>query len=820
MTAGALNWRVMLTRRAPKTFISVLAAVGLLMSGCAQITALVEDLPRLTKKDLRFKPPQSSFVFARDGSLITSFHGVQNRTVIPLGKIPEKVQEAVLAIEDERFYEHDGVDMRAVGRALITNIREGEIEEGGSTITQQYVKNVIISPNDIAERSFERKITEAALARQIEKELTKKEILERYLNTVYFGAGAYGIQAASRTYFNRRAKDLSLSQAALLAGVIQSPEDYNPYREKQAALERRDVVLRQMENLGFITPEESAKATSAKLKLQKAVEKDTYAAPYFVDYVRRLITYDPRFKFLGKNPIKREQQILTGGLRIYTTVDLEMQAAAEEAVRAVLIEDTDPHASLVAMEPDTGYVRAMVGGRDYFAKKKHDRFAKLNLAIQGEPRLGKGGKAPGTGRQAGSAFKPFALAAALENGTSLSEVYPASGDEGGCKTFPTSYESWRVCNYEGAAYGAMSLLEGTVKSVNIVYAQLILDTGAEAVVELASNMGIGTPLLAVNSAALGTNEVNPLGMATGYATFAADGLHTPPVAITKIIDANGKTLYEDHTESEQVLEPEIAYMVTTALQQVIQRGTGTAALGIGRPAAGKTGTAQEYRDAWFGGYTPDLVAAVWVGYPEGAIEMKPSCPTVIGCRPTRIQVTGGSWPTQIWTLFMARALANVPASDFEVPAGAGTVSITIDTRTGCVANRTTPKEFKDTAEYPLGAQPECVAPIDEKKKKKNKNRDEDDDEATEPRPSGGGNGGGGGQSNNSNERTVPSVLGYTRPAAEDALRNQGFSVNVIFEAESNPGQARRRRGRVWKQSPGGGDSAPRGSTVTIWVNPS
>ena len=642
-----------MSRKSPfSTFIVAVAVLGLVGSGCAQITQMVGDLPQLSKKDLRFKPPQSSFIFAQDGTLITSFHGVQNRTVIPLERIPEHLQQAVLAIEDERFYEHNGVDMRAVARALVTNVREGEIEEGGSTITQQYVKNVIIAPNEIAERSFERKIREAALARQIEKELSKDEILERYLNTVYFGSGAYGVQAAARTYFNKPARRLSLSQAATLAGLIQSPEDYNPYRDKEAALQRRDLVLRKMQEVGFASVDEVSKALGAKLKLQKAQRKDVYAAPYFVDYVRRLITFDPRFKFLGKSPQKREQQLLTGGLRVYTTVNLDMQEAAEEAVRMVLDEPDDPHAALVAIDPSTGHVRAMVGGRDWFAKKKEDRFAKLNLAIQGEPGLGKEGTAPGTGRQAGSAFKPFALAAALENGASLSEVYEGGGASGGCKDFPVS-PAWRVCNYEGAAYGSMSLLEATVKSVNVVYAELILETGAEAVVELAAEMGISTPLLSVNSAALGTNEVNPLGMASGYATLAANGLHHPPVAITKIVDANGKVVYEDRSKAEQVLDPAAAYLVTSALQQVIQRGTGTAALGLGRPAAGKTGTAQEYRDAWFAGYTPDLAAAVWIGYPEGAIEMKPSCaPGDTGCRPTDTLVTGGSWPTQIWTAFM------------------------------------------------------------------------------------------------------------------------------------------------------------------------
>jgi penicillin-binding protein 1A len=343
-------------------------------------------------------------------------------------------------------------------------------------------------------------------------------------------------------------------------------------------------------------------------------------------------------------------------------------------------------------------------------------------------------------------------------------------------------ESWDVQNYEGSEFGTVTLLEATISSINVVYAQVILDVGPEAVVQLAHDMGIRTSLLAVPSAVLGSNPVNALGMASAYSTFATYGAHHPPVAITKIIDSTtGEVLYEDKGKEEQVLEPGIAYQATTALQKVISSGTGTAALGYlaGRPAAGKTGTAQEYRDAWFAGYTPDLAAAVWVGYPEGSIEMKTSCLTTL-CRPTRIQVSGGTWPTQIWGAFMSRALAGTPLTAFSVPQDAGLVAVTVDSRTGCLAGPSTPSEFEQTTYVTPGTQPSsCANPT----------------------------------------TLVPSVLGYTGSSAEGRLESEGFSVVWKTEPEPNPGQASKNSGLVWKQQPAAGTTVDEGTTVTIFVNP-
>ena len=796
----------MFSRTVPRKAILAACALALVATGCAQL----QDLPRLTKADLRFHPPQSSFLWDSQGRLITTFHGEQDRTVIPLKRIPKHVRRAVIAIEDQRFYEHDGVDLRAIARAFFANLESGSVEEGGSTITQQYVKNVIISPNEIAARTIERKIDEAALARQLEAKLSKREILARYLNTVYFGEGSYGIQAAARTYFRKPANKLSLAEGALLAGAIRSPGFYNAFDRQKRAKKRRNLVLKRMEELGWAQPAKVQKATRSPLGLTQWEDREHYPAPYFVDYVKRLIKYDPRFKALGRTPNIREKRMFTGGLSIYTTLDRNMQTAAERAINQVLTLKSDPHGALVAVNPTTGYVRAMVGGRDFFAKRKEDRHAKLNLAILAEPNLGRVAApaskkvlklAPGTGRQAGSAFKPFALVAALQAGKSLAERYPGPS----VKIFPglNNGAPWEVHNYADASFGTIPLLTATINSVNTVYAQLIVDVGPEKVVDVAEKMGIRTHLNPYYSAVLGSNEVNALGMAGAYGTLANNGRYHPPVAITKIVNSTGKLVYQDKTRSTNAIEPGIAYIATTALQRVILEGTGTAALGYlgGRPAAGKTGTAQEYQDAWFAGYTPDLAAAVWVGYPEGQIQMKPYCTVrfqaVPGgqrevCRPTRIQVSGGTWPTEIWGAFMSRALTGMPVAQFKVP-DAGLVAVTIDTRTGCLAASAVPDDYQSTQYFAPGTEPTstCAVPGDE---------DGDGEVDTD-------------------DQRVPSVVGSERGAAISLLEGKGFDVDVVEEAESGGGRGRKKSGKVWRQSPGGGSEADEGDTVTIWVNP-
>ncbi|MDQ3985162.1 MAG: transglycosylase domain-containing protein [Actinomycetota bacterium] len=824
--------------------IALICVAAVVATGCAE---LVENLPELTKADLKEpKLAQTSKIFDSENRVLRTLHGVENRTIVPLKMIPRRVRRAVIAIEDERFFDHDGVDYRAIIRAALTNAASGEIREGGSTITQQYVKNVIISPGAQAAKTFERKFEEAVLARQLEEELSKREILKRYLNTVYFGNGAYGIQTAAKTYFHRPAKELTLVQGALLAGLIRSPETYNPHQNKQAALERRTVVLDKMVELGWATEAEVARASAKGLGVKELQESDRYRAPYFVDYVQRLIKFDEdRFEMLGETIEERENALFTGGLRIYTTVDLEMQAAADEAVNYYLNQPGDPYGSLVAIDPNTGYVRAMVGGRDFFASKKEDPYAKLNLAIQHEPNLGRvkdcGAedyeyRAPGCGRQAGSAYKPFALVAALKDGISLAEVYEA--DE--CISFPAY--NWHPCNYEEGAFGKTSLLKATAYSVNVVYAQVALEVGPQDVVETANQMGITTPQDPYASSVLGTNPVNPLNMASAYGTLSTNGIHHPPVAITRIENAEGKVLYRDPQEKYRAIPPAVAYIATTALEDVVEYGTGEAAELAGQYEAGKTGTAQEYRDAWFGGYTRDLVAAVWVGHPQGQISM---ASTRIG------PVFGGSWPAQIWQYFMTRATAGFEAKPFEEP-DVTLITLEIDKDTGCLANELTPPEDITTKQFIPGTEetqacrgeegevaevPEVFSmPVDDAIAALTDRGFEVAQvyEQTVTYPPGrviaqdpeGGERAAIGSTvtitvsiSSSADGTVPSVLGLDSESAQDRLVAVGYVPRVVESAESNGKKARKRSGQVWKQDPASGTEAEEGTTVTIYVNP-
>ena len=684
--------------------IVVLALIG---SGCA----LVEDLPRLADEDLRSRlTPQTSKLYDAAGKLITTFHGAKDRTVVDIEAVPDHVQEAVVAIEDERFYAHDGVDLKGVARALAHNLTSDEGIQGGSTITQQYVKNRIIAPGEeTAPDTLKRKIDEAALARQIETRLSKSEILERYLNTVYFGNGAYGIQAAAETYFGRPAKKLSIKQGAMLAGIIRTPESYDPYDRPKRAKRRRNLVVRKMEQLGYTSRARAKKITGYPLGLRKDPRKQRHDAPYFVDYVRRLLVHHPRFSFLGDSPGDRSDRLFSGGLRIHTTVHRGVQKAAEHAIARVLTQKNDPYASLVALDPRTGHIVAMVGGRDYFSDK---RYSKLNLAIAGSPDLGRsagGRRAPGTGRQAGSAFKAFALAAAIKDRFPVAKTLP--GPE--CAKFPdpNRTEPWKVCNYGRAGYGRVSIKEATTKSINTAYAKLVLEVGPRKVTKMARRLGVRSDLLAVPSAVLGTNSVNALDMTTGYATLANRGIRRRPIAITRITTAAGDELYSSEPDGTRVLDPGSAYITTSLLRNVMQTGTGTAAR-LDRPAAGKTGTAQEYRDAWFAGYTPNLAAAVWVGYPAGSISMKTHCAQGRRkCRPTRIQVTGGSWPAIIWKDFMSSAVRKLKLKlkDFPRP-DKHLVRVTIDRRTGCLASARTPTTARERVVVPTAARPPAHGP--------------------------------------------------------------------------------------------------------------
>ncbi|MGH2724734.1 MAG: transglycosylase domain-containing protein [Actinomycetota bacterium] len=575
-------------------------------------------------------PPQTAFFYDRDGRLIAQVRPGEDRVVVPLRRIPQDVREAVIAAEDERFYRHPGVDVLAIGRAAWKDLTGGRFQ-GGSTITQQLVR--FSSDPELehgvqgyvgTERTLGRKLQEAITAVRLERRLSKDEILEQYLNLIYFGEGAYGVEAAARTYFGTHVWNLTLAEAAMLAGLPAGPSSFNPRTHHDRARARRDWVLGRMANLGMITEARAARAAAAPLEVLPPKPPVTKAA-YFVDYVTR----DLRQRY-GDDLLYR------GGIRVDTTLDMGLQRAAEDSIAGVLDEPGDPSASLVAIDVRTGGILAMVGGRNF-------KRSEVNLAT------GQGG----SGRQAGSAFKPFVLATALEEGISQYRVYPAPGS--------TTIGDWSVSNYSGGSYGSLSVRSATINSVNTVYAQLIMDVGPADVVRQAHRMGIHSFLHADGPLTLGTSEVTPLEMTAGYATLAAGGIARPPTGVARLVTGDGEVVEELDAGGKRAVSEDTADLVTDILQDAVAYGTGRAAAIPGTAVAGKTGTAEEHADAWFCGYTTRVATCVWVGYPEGRVPMT----NVHG-----ISVTGGSLPAAIWRAFMLHAPVG---GTFDEPSGAGGV---------------------------------------------------------------------------------------------------------------------------------------------------
>ena len=579
---------------------------------------------------LAHSPPgvdRRSTVYSRDGRVLAFFHGEENREPVALAKVPKPVRDAVIAVEDQRFYTHDGVDMTALGRALVVNSGSGRIQQGGGTITMQLARNAYLHDHS---RTITRKLEEIVLARRLERTLSKDQILEQYLNSVYFGRGAYGIQAAAEAYFDVPASKLTLGQGALLAGFVRAPESYDPVTRLEQATARRVTVLKAMRGLGMIDAATERAAAREPVELaarstSNGVVMTAGVGAAFVEYVKQLLLRDPA---IGDTPEARADRVFNGGLQIYTTLDFAAQREAERAIAGVLDRPDDPSAALAAIEPSTGAIRAMAGevGTQGF-----------NLAAQGR-------------RQPGSAFKPFTLVAALEQDIPLSKSYSGRAPR---RIELDNGTEWLVHNYEGSASGSMNLVRATEQSVNAVYAQLVMDVGPENVVDVAHRMGITSELDPYPSIALGglTIGVSPLEMASAYATLAAHGTMYRPYAIQRVDDSSGRVLTVS-PESHAALEPEIADRATRVLERVVERGTGRRAQGLGRPAAGKTGTTGEYRDSWFVGFTPQLSTAVWLGHPEARIPML----NVHGLP----RVYGGSLPAEIWTRFMREAMEGKP----------------------------------------------------------------------------------------------------------------------------------------------------------------
>lgn len=654
-------------------FLLILVVVGI-ASGIAGV--YVALLRSVSTADLSgpIVLAESTKIFTNSNPpvLIAELHGPENREVLSGDEIPQVMRDAVVAIEDSRFYEHQGVDFWGILRAFWTNIRRGEIVQGGSTITQQLVKNLYVG----SERTYSRKLREAVLAYQLERKWSKEKILNEYLNIVYFGEGAYGVGAAARTYFGISAKELSLDQAALLAGLLKAPSAYSPRSNPEGALARRNLVLNKMYQQQFITSAQLQEALAAPLQLVAAAKTKTSDFPYWVETIRE--------QLVAKYGASR---VLGGGLRVYISMDPKLQRAAEQAVAAILNQPGDPEAALVCVDVRTGYLVAMVGGSD-FTKRQ------FNLATQGR-------------RQPGSAFKPFALVAALKAGISPENVY-----ESGPVTFDLPGGPWQVSSEDR---GRITLKEATAISSNGVYARLVMEIGAQAVADAAYALGITTPLgdppnPAVALGGLKTG-VSPLEMAMAYATLATGGerltsqtVFDPsqanwPITIVRVTDARGRVLDENSVVRTRVLDEGLAALVTSCLREVIHSGTGKAA-DIGRPAAGKTGTTQNYCDAWFVGYTPELVTAVWVGYPDTRQPMT----SVHG-----ITVTGGSFPAQIWAKFMRTALENAPVTDFDLRPAASWISAQICKESGFLAVEECPEKVFRL--FPKGQSPDKLCPL-------------------------------------------------------------------------------------------------------------
>jgi penicillin-binding protein 1A len=569
---------------------------------------------------------QNSFVYAADGSFLGAIPAENNRQPFALAEMSPWLAKATVAIEDRRFYEHGGVDYEAIARAAFENFQAKDVVQGGSTITQQLVRNLYQPVG--RDQTLSRKIREACLAIKLDSAWTKDRILETYMNQVYYGNRAYGVEAASQTYFSKSASELALPEAALLAGLPQAPSFFDPFLRSRDAVARRNDVLKAMREAGSIGEAAYQAAIQSPLVLKPGSLYTEIREPFFFGFVR-----DQLIQKYGASYVQ------SGGLRVYTTIDPRFQRLAAKAIREVLDEPSDPASAIVAINPVNGAIRAMASVARGRARSQ------FNLAAQGR-------------RQAGSTFKTFVLTEAVRRGVDPDTTSYVSA--------PFTYtpadgtEPWNPKTYDGSYYGPSSLTTATLRSDNSVYARLTLDVGPEAVAKMAREMGIRSPLTPVPSIGLGTNGVSVLDMASAYATLAAGGVYSEPMAIRKVVLPSGEVDEEagwGAARQRRVIPDGVAYEVTTILEENLLDGTGTGAY-FGRPAAGKTGTTDEYTDAWFCGYTPTLSTAVWMGYPNAAIPM-----TSVHGR----TVSGGSFPADIWKLFVSRALAYTPVADFPLP---------------------------------------------------------------------------------------------------------------------------------------------------------
>jgi penicillin-binding protein 1A len=739
----------------------------------ARLTSLGADFTRIP----RF--PERSTIYASDGKTELATLYLDNREIVSLKDMSPIASKSVLAVEDAQFYEHGPLDWTSLLRALVTNAATGEVVQGGSTITQQLVKNAITG--DTAQ-TFQRKFQELALAIRVEQRYTKDQILALYLNDVYFANGVYGIGTAADFYFHEPASRLKLAQAAMLAGLVRSPNYYDPLAHPVKARVRRNFVLDRLAELGWVPQERIDKAKSSPLGLSPdAGNLKLSQPPFFVHYITDQIiaNVDGEYDAFGKTEKARRRRLYEGGLKIYTTLDPDWQAAAQSVANEPYRESVanpnyaqTPDTAIVSVDNTTGAIRTMLSGRNY----QKDQ---LNLAD--------------ARRQPGSSFKPFTLVAAFRDGIPPGSVFSTKS--------PLYLPQWTgndcscVSNAEGAGDAGYESLWGATKdSINVVFAQLILEVGPDKVVRAAHDMGIESELPAVPSLTLGTADVTPIEMASAYQTLANDGKHCEPYTVTKVVDADG-VLYRHKPVCKQVVAPEIAHLVTAMLQGVVSGGTGTAAALGSWPVAGKTGTTQDYTNAWFVGYTRQVSTAVWVGFPG----TPDSLSLYFGG-----SVFGGTLAAPIWHDYMLRVMAGMPAESFPAPPApqSGAVPDVVGQRSEHAQNELAKANFTPLVEVVDSAVPKGTV--------------------VAQTPAGGTSLELGGlvtiqvSSGVPSKVKVPDVVGLSRTDAKAALETAGFVVEVVSKHVSDPHNV----DVVLDQQPPGGTKLLQGSTVTITVGTS
>lgn len=633
-------------------FIALLISATFGTAAWGAPLAREEDLPNLPQLAI-FQPGEPSLLYDDDGRIFGSIMP-EYRIFVPLAQIPMKLRQGVIAAEDARFYEHGALDLQGIARAAVKNLMSASVKEGGSTITQQLAKTLFLSH----ERTIGRKVKELQLASELEQRYTKDQILEMYLNSIYFGHGAYGVEAAARTYFSKSVTGLTLPEAALLAGLPRAPGRYSPLIDIKRAKARRQYVLDRMVATGAIKQAQARRANLAPVSVNPMF-RSKGMAPWFIDYVRAQL--DER---LGPIVVRK------GGLKIYTTLNAVMQQAAVKAISRGVAAIAQRHkeqgkggaatleGALVALDVRSGEIKAWVGGSDYSRSQ-------FNRVVQAR-------------RQPGSAFKPLVYAAAFERGltpATMIDDAPISFEIG----TGSRRETWAPENLDRKYRGQITLRQALEESINVPTVRLIAAIGVDPVIDLARRLGITSELRREYALALGVSEVSLLEMTSVYQAFADRGSLAPPFAIRRVVGSGEVVLEERFPEPRQVMSEEVAFVLTTVLEGVVERGTGKAARRIGRPAAAKTGTTQAAEDLWFLGYTPSVVAGIWLGYDQR--------------RSIGSHETAGKVAAPIWVDFMKRSLDNSPAEPFLPPGGV--VRVWINRKTGQPASSNNPDAFDE-----------------------------------------------------------------------------------------------------------------------------